>query len=103
MNYKYGTVVKDDLIHIDTPFSPREDCLTEDLFQLLHNDFVLDVGWYNKERGDCFSIYIIKNENWEKPIYSEDVFVVNDLNNRFYYVLGIFDTIIRFCSKKQEK
>jgi len=92
MKFKFGNVIKDDLVNIETPFLVEEDFLTEDLFQLQYKDGLLglDVGWYNKEFGDCFTISIIENFDWDTPLYSIDVFDKSLLRQSFLVALNIF-------------
>lgn len=95
MKYLYGSIIKDELINIEVPFKVKDEFLTEDLFQLAFKDFLLlDIGWYEKELGGYYTIYIIKNENWENPIFSRNVYNKNELCFNFYYALGRFDKII---------
>lgn len=97
IDFKYGKIVKDDLINTETPFNVNEAFLTEDLFLLQAKDqsLALDVGWYEKEKGACFSIYVIKNEDWDSPLYMKDIENMNTLEVEFYYALGVFDGLIK--------
>ena len=51
--------------HIKADFS--QESLCEDMLQVAYpNDYLLDVGWYGSHNG--FIIYIIKNQDWDKPV-----------------------------------
>lgn len=93
IQFKNGRIVKDDLINIEKPFYVEEDFLNEDLFLLFDEkrSIALDVGWYDKEFGSCFTISIIKDEDWDKPLYIKDIKNVSNFEIEFYYALGLFD------------
>lgn len=56
------------------------DNLKEDLFQAQHQDEILDIGWYPSfsEKGK-FVISIIRDYDWENPIFKKEVKEIKDL------------------------
>lgn len=92
MVFKYGKINKDELVNIPTPFVINDNFLTEDLFQLDFENgrYGLDVGWYSKNSGECFVIYIIKNHDWDNPVFSVDVFDKHTLEGEFLKALDMF-------------
>lgn len=74
VNFKSGKIIFDEF-HIDffRPFSEQLDCLLEDLLQVKFlENCLLDVGWYPEyEEDGAFVIQVIKDQNWELPIYKK--------------------------------
>ena len=58
-------------IHFDIPFSEQLDSLLEDLVQIEYEDgYLIDLGWYPEfDAAGRFIVQLIKDYNWEKPIY----------------------------------
>lgn len=66
--------------------------LTEDMFMAEYDNFVIDSGWYGDDFEDengSFITFLIKDNDWEKPILKVNSFELND----------IFD-IINFCASR---
>ena len=84
IDFKSGDVIYNDF---NKKYSEQEDCLLEDLLQVTYaQGYLLDVGWYPElESEGEFVVQIVKEKNWEEPIYKsnsknkEDL--VQDLNN----------------------
>ena len=65
--------VKYDNFNIDftEPFEEQEENLLEDLFQIeFPNNYLIDLGWYPEyEINGKIVLTLIKNYDWENPIY----------------------------------
>lgn len=74
IDFKSGKIIYNEFhINFSLPFSEQEDCLTEDLLQVVYaNGYMIDLGWYpeNDESGK-FILQLINNGDWEKPIYKK--------------------------------
>jgi hypothetical protein len=88
IDFKSGDVIYNEFkIDFNKKYSEQEDCLLEDLLQVTYaQGYLLDVGWYPElESEGEFVVQIVKEKNWEEPIYKsnsknkEDL--VQDLNN----------------------
>jgi hypothetical protein len=56
--YKNWSIIKNDLF--------ENEYLSEDIFQIQKNNYVIDIGWY--EGPNLFYIYLIKDFEWEHPL-----------------------------------
>lgn len=74
INLQAGKIIYNEF-HIDfkKPFSEQLDALMEDLVQIDYEDgYLIDLGWhpeYNPQGN--FFVQVIKDYNWEKPIYKQ--------------------------------
>lgn len=72
INFFPGTVTYNEFnIDPHLAFEKQELSFNEDLFQVSYEGkYTIDIGWYPamKKNGN-FKIVIIKNFNWEHPIY----------------------------------
>lgn len=70
INMKYDHKFK---IEIDelSEFLKSENTLLlkEDMLQLICDNYIIDVGFYNTE----FILYIIKDYNWDKPYFKKNI------------------------------
>ena len=59
------------------------DYFTEDLFQIrIPNAFTIDVGWTKHcDLQGYFICLIIKNQDWENPLFSEKFRKLSDVEN----------------------
>lgn len=77
-----GTIIYDDFnIDFSQPIKNQTDLLKEDLLQIsLANDLILDLGWYPEHniRGK-FILQIIKEYDWENPIYKKKINYNSDI------------------------
>jgi hemerythrin-like domain-containing protein len=76
IDFKGGEILFDDFdIDFSKPFSEQLYSLKEDLFQVNYSNgdtFTIDIGWYPEmEIEGNFITYVIKNFNWEKPLFKE--------------------------------
>jgi hypothetical protein len=71
-----GEVVHWDLARIDpaAPMDQQIDELKEDLAQVrFDQNTMLDIGWYPEfSREGSFVVVVIRNEEWESPIYRRE-------------------------------
>jgi len=59
-------IIKDDLfIYSDTP---DETILREDMYQATFEQYVIDCGWYENAENGSFIAYLIKADDWDKPV-----------------------------------
>ena len=69
-----GRITYNDLLIDESlPFEEQEFAYKEDLFQVSYNEkLILDIGWYPEfcHEGK-FLIVIVKNYNWEEPLYEK--------------------------------
>ena len=72
INYGKGVVsIYNELrLTSDLQLEDQLDSLTEDLVQIIYdNNYIIDLGWYPEyEANGCFSIYIIKDNDWDNPV-----------------------------------
>ncbi len=77
-----GTIVYDDFnIDFTKSITTQADSLKEDLLQIsFAENMILDLGWYPEYniRGK-FVLQIIKNYDWENPIYKETINYSSDI------------------------
>ncbi|KTT04036.1 hypothetical protein [Pseudomonas rhizoryzae] len=73
LNFIQGKVEFDDFSPLEELADFKQDlfALKEDMLQVAYeNDFLLDVGWYPSFNPDgCFDIRVIKDFDWESPLY----------------------------------
>ena len=69
ITFNPGRVVYNPYILSPNNFTDIES-LNEDMFQVEYiNGTVLDIGWYGTKEDGSFIIFVIKNRDWEKPLY----------------------------------
>ena len=78
-NYKFNP---DTALFVDV--SLKDQILYEDIIQITNknnsNDLCVDIGWYGGDvETGYFRIVVIKDEDWEKPIYSKTARSVEQL------------------------
>jgi len=79
---KNGEIVFNDLsLREDISLNEQLDFLKEDMLQVeFPDDYILDVGWRPSfDIKGKFYIYLIKNFDWEEPVYSSSAESVNSL------------------------
>lgn len=79
---KNGTVVFDDFnISENTSLSEQVYELKEDILQITFQNWsILDVGWRPSfEINGSFKLLLIKDYNWDNPIYSDSLSSVSEL------------------------
>ena len=88
IDFKSGEVVYNEFeVDFTKKYSEQEECLLEDLLQVKYaQDYLLDVGWYPEYESEGeFVVQIVKNQNWEEPIYKKNSKnkgdLIQDLNN----------------------
>ena len=64
------------------PLDEQTSSLQEDLIQIqLPHNYILDIGWYPSENPHgAFHLYLVKEQNWEVPIYFKKEKSVTHLN-----------------------
>lgn len=67
--------------------------LKEDLLQIkFDNSYLIDVGWYPEFSHDgSFKIMLIKNYEWDNPIYNLETKSLIELENIVNYLISIVD------------
>ncbi len=75
----YNTFKIDDKISLKKQiFELNEDLLQATLIDNLGNNFTLDIGWYPELNiKGHFTIRIIKNYDWEKPLVNRECNIEN--------------------------
>lgn len=78
-SFSPGTITYNDFdIDPRLPINEDNDALKEDMFQVEYpNNYIIDVGWYSGVKK--FIIYIIKDCNWEEPIFKKLYINLKDL------------------------
>lgn len=69
INFKEGYITFDHLLYLknDNQIKKESAFWGEDLLQVNYfNNCLLDVGWHQKQ----FTILCVKNQKWEKPIFT---------------------------------
>lgn len=89
-------IIKNDFSDFD---SVDEDVLSEDMLQInsqVNNDnYTFDVGWYETPPNlSYFKIYIIKNCDWEDPVYEKVISKNNELAASLKEALSNFKILI---------
>lgn len=61
-------------IDFGVPYSKQVESLLEDLIQIEYeNGYLIDLGWYPEYNPQGkFILQVIRNYNWEKPVYIKD-------------------------------
>lgn len=57
-------ILKSEIFEIEN--NSDKSLLTEDLFQIEREDYIIDSGWYQSQ--NAFITYLILKSNWEDPI-----------------------------------
>ncbi|MFS1511742.1 hypothetical protein VQL36_04795 [Chengkuizengella sp. SCS-71B] len=95
INFKNGNIVYDDF-QIDTklPLEKQADNLKEDMFQVRFlNKYTIDIGWYPcTDINGKFIIYLIKEYNWEEPLYKESCRSIEELKQHLIKCVNIVET-----------
>lgn len=76
INLRNGIITYDEFnIDFNIPLQDQIFELDEDLLQIKYsNNIILDVGWYpGFDPLGNFTIYIIKNSDWDYPMYKKVV------------------------------
>lgn len=88
INFQSGEIIYNEFkIDFSKEYSEQEECLLEDLLQVKYTQgYLLDVGWYPEYESEGeFVVQIVKNQNWEEPIYKNNsknrVDLVQDIKN----------------------
>ena len=65
--------------------------LKEDMLQLICENYIIDVGFYNTE----FILYIIKDYNWDKPYFKKNIndkcMLTKEINKACSEVLSLIE------------
>ncbi|QTH40278.1 hypothetical protein J4772_22100 [Cohnella sp. LGH] len=84
VNFENGIVIYNDLkLNVNEPLGNQMENLKEDLLQVSFKDkLVIDVGWFPSfSRDGSFKIVVIKDYDWENPIYQNTCRSVEELIN----------------------
>ena len=88
-----GNIAFSDLeLDIDIPFEQQIDALKEDMLQVIFPfNLILDLGWYSidTEKG-CFQVRVIKEWDWENPIYYNE-------SDNIIGLISIYRESLGFC------
>lgn len=69
INFGSGKIIRDKFIDLEKSICDQEMELTENMFQIEFEDYILDLGW--SDEIDCsgnFKVFLVKDQNWEEPI-----------------------------------
>ncbi|MFC4601149.1 hypothetical protein [Cohnella hongkongensis] len=72
INFENGIIVYNDLvINVNESLDNQFENLKEDLLQVSYEDkLIIDVGWFPSfSKNGSFRVVVIKDYDWEKPIY----------------------------------
>lgn len=97
-NINFGTgVIKYNEFHIknDIPLKKQELFLTEDLLQVEYkNKIILDLGWFPEFNcNGVFLINIIRNYDWNNPIFKKEVYVLSELKNELIKAINLINSL----------
>lgn len=82
-------------IDLDRPLEEQEFELTEDLVLIEYSEnLMLDIGWYPEFSLDGnLIVKVIKNKEWNKPIFEEMVYSNNQLLSAIKSALDVIENI----------
>lgn len=98
MNFKTGKIIYDDFdINPKVSLESQIDLLKEDLFQVNYNDeYIVDVGWFPEfNENGSFRICVIKDFNWEVPLYEKRCRDINLLNQFMCECIDLITDTVR--------
>ena len=85
INFRDGIITYENLFWL-FKYTPHEAIdqleFEEDLLQVSFFDekYILDVGWYpNPRKNGVFKVYVIKNYDWENPLFTRSHRDINHL------------------------
>lgn len=98
IDFKGGKVVHDDFkINCKQPLNEQLDSLKEDLFQVRYSNktvFTIDIGWYPEmDPTGSFITYIIKNFDWENPLFRKKSKSIDRLNKHLKEAITLVNNI----------
>ncbi len=79
---KNGTIIFDDFnIFEEISLAKQINELKEDMLQIdFPNGYILDIGWRPSfEIDGAFKLLLIKDYNWDDPVYSDSLTSVSEL------------------------
>ncbi|MDE5778972.1 MAG: hypothetical protein K2I10_10785 [Lachnospiraceae bacterium] len=78
------------------PYSEQVEELLEDLIQIEYeNGYLIDLGWYPEYNPQGkFIVQVIKNYDWEKPIYMEQSRDEKQLEKIFLKAINLIMVIL---------
>ena len=86
INFRDGIITYENLFWL-FKYTPHEAIdqleFEEDLLQVSFFDekYILDVGWYpNPRKNGVFKVYVIKNYDWENPLFTRSHRDINHLS-----------------------
>ncbi|MDP4203557.1 MAG: hypothetical protein Q8861_12755 [Bacteroidota bacterium] len=82
-------ILKSELLEFENNFD--DSLLTEDLFQIRRDDFIIDSGWYQSQ--NAFITYLILKSSWEEPIVKIRSFNIDECLNAIRLVILYADTL----------
>ncbi|NBI28156.1 hypothetical protein [Chengkuizengella marina] len=94
INFQSGNIVYNDFqIDPKLPLKKQIDNLKEDMFQVeFLNKYLIDIGWYPcTDINGMFIIYIIKEYNWEEPLYKENCRSIEELKQHLVTCIDIIE------------
>lgn len=95
INLRNGILVYDDFnIDFNIPLQDQILNLQEDLLQIQYgNNIILDVGWYpDLDPLGNFIIYIIKDFDWDYPLYKK-VVKLKDIAKELQKAIDLIPTL----------
>lgn len=101
VNLNGGKITFNDLVNLSDTISLDKQVneLKEDLLQIEYPcDFLLDVGWYPSfEKDGNFRVTVVKDFNWDAPVYSAVVKTLPDLklalSNAVKKIVGVSNNV----------
>ena len=97
INFKSGRIVYNEFfIDFTKTYLEQVDCLLEDLLQVeFPENYLLDVGWYPEYNSEGeFIVQVIKDYNWERPIYKRNCKNKETLTQSLKKAIGVIENII---------
>lgn len=98
MNFEPGKVVYNDFdVNPKVQLESQVDSLKEDLFQVNYSDqYIIDVGWYPEfDEDGSFRICIIKDFNWEAPLFEKRCRDISTLNQLMCECINLINNFIK--------
>ena len=85
INLSNWQVIKNDFPELINNF--HDTFLSEDLFQIEQNDYIIDTGWY--AHSNSFGTYLIYKYDWENPL-------IHIVNHSISDCLNAINLIIKY-------
>lgn len=98
VNFEPGRVVYNDFnLNPNASLESQINSLKEDLFQInYYDEYIIDVGWYPEfDEEGSFRICVIKDFDWEAPLFSKRCRDISSLNQLMYECINLVSGLMQ--------